>query len=145
VTTLVVSLAGRERIVKRATLGDQEQEVLGFAAEHAPITVGEVAKHFAESHGLARTTISTVMERLRRKGYLRRRKVEGVYRYSPCVPKGDLLRSLVCDFADRVFGGSAQPFVAYLVQDAQLSDSEVAKLEKLVRELARKRKGGDNG
>lgn len=144
-TTLVVSLAGRERIVKRAALGEQEQEVLGYVAERAPITVGEVARHFAESRGLARTTISTVMERLRGKGYLRRRKIRGVYGYSPSVPKGDLLRSLVRDFADRVFGGSAQPFVAYLVQDAQLSDSEVAKLEKLVRELVRKRKGGDDG
>ena len=140
-TTLVVILGVGERIVKRVPLGEQEQEVLGYAAERAPITVGEVARHFGESRGLARTTISTVMERLRGKGDLRRRKVKGVYQYSPSMPKGDLLRSLVRDFADRVFGGSAQPFVAYLIQDARLSDSEVAKLEELVRELARKRKG----
>jgi CubicO group peptidase (beta-lactamase class C family) len=39
-----------------------------------------------------------VMERLRKTGYLRRRKAGGVYQYSPSLPKADLLRSLVRDF-----------------------------------------------
>jgi len=125
-----------------APLGTQEMRVLGYVAEHAPITVGEVAERFSASHGLARTTILTVIERLRRKGYLRRRKVGGIYRYSPTIPTPDLLRSLVSDFAQRVLGGSPQPFFAYLLQEAELSDAEVAQLRKLGRDLETKRKGG---
>jgi predicted transcriptional regulator len=126
----------------RPPLGAQEMGVLGYVAEHAPITVGEVAERFSASHGLARTTILTVIERLRRKGYLKRRKVEGVYRYSPTIPTPDLLRSLVSDFAERVLGGSPQPFLAYLLEEAELGDGEVAELRKLVREMETKRKGG---
>jgi len=49
------------------------------------------------------------MERLRRKGYLTCKKMQGRYRYSARLPKAELLRSLVRDFAERVLGGSPQP------------------------------------
>ena len=53
----------------------------------SPPTVGEVAERFGEAQGLARSTILTVMERLRKKGHLTRGKVEGVFRV--CSTAGD--------------------------------------------------------
>jgi predicted transcriptional regulator len=105
------------------------------------VSVGEVAEEFAERKGLARTTILTVMERLRQKGYLKRRRRGGVYRYSPKIPKKDVIRSLVREFAERMLAGSPQPFVAYLAEDAELSDEEVKQLAELVRTLEKRRKG----
>jgi predicted transcriptional regulator len=125
--------------MRKPTLGDQELEVFQYVAEHAPIAVGDVARDFGAARGLARTTILTVMERLRRKGYLRRRKAAGVYRYSPSIARQEVLRSLVRDFAQRVLGGSPQPFMAYLLEDAELSEGEVEDLKKLVD--ARRSKG----
>jgi predicted transcriptional regulator len=124
--------------MRRAALGNQELEVFQYVAERAPIAVGDVAREFGAQRGLARTTILTVMERLRRKGYLRRRKVEGVYQYSPSVAKSDVLRSLVRDFAQRVLGGSSEPFMAYLLEDAELSEAEIEDLRKLVAERSAK-------
>jgi len=126
----------------RPSLGDLELRVFLSVADRAPITVREVARHFGERQGLARTTILTVMERLRRKGYLRRKKVEGIYHYSATVAKRDLLRSLVRDFAERVLAGSPQPFMAYLAEDADLTEAEAEELYKLVRDLEKRRKGG---
>ena len=60
-------------------LGEQQLDLLRFVTENAPITVGEMAKVYGSPRGLARTTILTVMERLRTKGYLSRKKVEGVF------------------------------------------------------------------
>jgi predicted transcriptional regulator len=116
--------------------------VYRHVADRAPVSVGEVAQEFTEREGLARTTILTVMERLRRKGYLKRRKSAGLYRYSPAIPKKEVVRSLVRDFAERVLGGSSQPFVAYLAEDAELSDAEVEQLTDLARTLKQRRKGG---
>src|SRR5688500_6555756 len=79
-------------------LGDQQLEVLRFVTDHAPITVGAVAEQFGGPQGLARTTILTVMERLREKGYLTRAKRGGVFHYSPAIVKNDLLRNLVENF-----------------------------------------------
>jgi predicted transcriptional regulator len=80
--------------MEKPSLGDQELEVLRFVAEHAPISVGEVAQQFGVPRGLARTTILTVMERLRRKGYLARSK-ERPARYSPRLSQNEVLRGLV--------------------------------------------------
>jgi predicted transcriptional regulator len=114
--------------------------VLQYVTEHHPITVREVAEQFADR---ARTTTLTLMERLRGKGYLLRRKVNGVNQYAPSEPKGDLLRGLVGDFVQKALGGSVSPFVAYLGQDAQLTPEELESLKQLVRELEAQEGAGD--
>jgi predicted transcriptional regulator len=113
-------------------LGEQELEILRYVAEHAPISVREVASRFGDSHRLARTTILTVMERLRNKGYLTRRKREGVYVYAPVFPQGQLLQGLVRDFVEKTLGGSLSPFVAYLTESKGLTPGEVAELQALM-------------
>lgn len=120
---------------RRASLGQAELEILQYALDRSPVTVREVAEHAAETKGYARTTVLTVMERLRKKGYLSRRKVAGVFQYRPKFPKGELLDYLIGDFVDRVLGGSVSPFVAYLAQSRDLTDEEFARLKQVVREL----------
>jgi len=70
------------------TVGDQELALLRDVAETGPSTVGEVAERFGEPRGLARSTVLTMMERLRQKGHLEREQVEGVYRYERWSPRG---------------------------------------------------------
>ena len=112
-----------------------EWEVLEYVTEHHPISVREVTQHFAGTRGYARTTVLTLMERLREKGYLSRRKDEGVNRYFPSEPRGELLRSLVAEFVQKALRGSVSPFTAYLARDAHLSREELAELKQLVSEL----------
>ena len=122
-------------------VGDQELAVLRYVAEHGPATVGEVAERYGERQGLARSTILTVMERLRAKGHLTRHKVEGVYQYASRVPKAELLRGVVGDFVQRALAGSLSPFAAYLAQAETVSDEELQQLQDVVRRLQQRRKG----
>lgn len=82
------------------------------------------------------------MERLRKKGYLTRKRIDGVYRYSPRVPKANLLQKLVRDFVETALGGSLAPFVSYLVEEAKVSEEELKELKKVVRELEAQEKSG---
>jgi predicted transcriptional regulator len=116
-------------------LGDQELAVWRFIADHAPVSAREVADRFAEERGLARTTILTVMERLRKKGYLTRRRREGLYEYSPRVPPAEVVQGLVRQFVEKTLAGSVSPLVAYLARTRVLSSEELAELEQLVAEL----------
>ena len=116
-------------------LGHLELSVLQYVADHQPITVREVAAHFAEVSGLARTTLLTVMERLRAKGYLKRRKSAGAYRYTATLSKAELLQQLVGDFVEDVLDGSVSPFVAYLSRSARPSADEIRKLENLLKRI----------
>ncbi|MCP3139633.1 BlaI/MecI/CopY family transcriptional regulator [Pyxidicoccus xibeiensis] len=121
-------------------VGEQELVVLRYVAEHGPATVGEVAERFGEAQGLARSTILTVMERLRLKGYLTRRKVEGVFQYASPVPASELLRDVVGDFVQRSLSGSVSPFAAYLSEADDVSDEELAQLQDVVARLRSKKR-----
>lgn len=126
----------------KTTLGSTEIDILRYLGDHPSLKVGDVADHFAQTTGQARTTILTIMERLRKKGHLTRRRIEGVYRYSPVVPKGDLLRELIKTFVDTTLAGSVSPFVAYLSESGPVSEEDLDQLKRLVRDLERSRKGG---
>ncbi len=125
----------------RSPLVNQEMLLLNYLAEHAPISIGEMAESFGKAQGLARTTVLTMMERLRRKGQLTREKVDGIYLYRPSVSRAELQRGLVDDFYRLVLGGSLEPFVSYLSHDARLSKKEVDTLRTLVEQLDRQEKG----
>lgn len=117
---------------KPASLGDQELSLLRYVTDHAPITVREVADRFGEEQGLARTTILTMMERLRKKNYLVRLKDQGSFQYRPVVAKTELMQTLVQDFVEKTLGGSLSPFVAYLTEAKGLTEREMADLRKLI-------------
>jgi predicted transcriptional regulator len=126
------------------SLGQVQLEVLRYVAEHHPVRVGEVAAHFAQTEGKARTTILTVMEKLRRKGYLRRRKLNGTFHYAPRLAPGEVLAGMVRRFIFQTLGGSVSPFIAYLAESPDLTDDELAKLKGVVHNLekrGRKAKG----
>jgi len=125
---------------KEQKVGRAELEILHFVQDHRPVSVRDVADHFAETRGHVRTTILNVMERLRKKGFLSRKKTGGIYQYEPRVGKAELLRSLVGDFVEKTLGGSLSPFVAYLSRDAKLSGKELDELKQVVSELRGKEK-----
>jgi predicted transcriptional regulator len=122
------------------TIGDQELALLRFVADHGALTVGQAAERFGVPRGLARSTVLTMMERLRKKGHLTRRQVEGVYQYAPRTAPGAAVRQAVQSFVDRTLGGSVAPFVAYLSERERLSDEELVELESLVARLQRDRR-----
>jgi predicted transcriptional regulator len=117
------------------SLGELELDTLRFVSEHAPMTVGEVAKSYGTPRGLARTTVLTVMERLRTKGFLIRRRETGIYRYSPRIDQRDVLSNLVGDFVQKSLGGSLSPFVSYLVDTGKLDPEQIEQLQRLVDSL----------
>jgi predicted transcriptional regulator len=120
-------------------IGRAEMEILRYITDHHPVSVREVADRVSAAKGQVRTTALNVMERLREKGYLKRRKMDGIYQYSPSVPRAELLRSLVREFVARTLGGSLSPFVAYLIQEGKLSAEELGELRTLVQEMDREK------
>ncbi|MEO8811019.1 MAG: BlaI/MecI/CopY family transcriptional regulator [Rhodanobacter sp.] len=128
--------------MKKTSIGDQELALLQDLDESGAATVGEVAGSFGERRGLARSTVLTMMERLRAKGYLKRRQVKGVYRYSTATGAAEAVRSAVGSFVEKTLSGSVSPFVAWMSEHADVSDDELAELEALVAQLQSRRKEG---
>ena len=118
-----------------SSIGEQELALLRHIADRGSTTVGEAAEQFGVLRGLARSTVLTMMERLRGKSYLERRLVNGVYRYRARASSADLLRNAVHRFVERNLDGSVSPFLAYLSDAGRLSDAEFEELQEIVARL----------
>ncbi|WP_434030555.1 BlaI/MecI/CopY family transcriptional regulator [[Pseudomonas] boreopolis] len=123
----------------RKTIGDQELALLQYVSELGDASASEVAGAFGEPRGLARSTVLTMLERLRGKGYLRRRQVGGVYRYASAARPDDVVRSAVGRFVATTLQGSVSPFVAWMSERRDISQDELAELEALVATLQSRR------
>lgn len=121
------------------SIGEQELALLRHIADRGSVTVGEAADEFGAARDLARSTVLTMMDRLRRKGLLARRMAEGVYRYRTRSSSADLLKQAVQRFVERNLDGSVSPFLAYLSEGGQVSDAELRELEAIVSRLRKDR------
>lgn len=126
--------------MRKRSIGDQELALLQHIDGRATASVGEVATDFGEPRGLARSTVLTMMERLRAKGYLKRRQLKGMYRYSTATGAAEAVHSAVGSFVEKTLSGSVSPFVAWMSEQAEVSDDELAELEALVAQLQSRRK-----
>ena len=76
--------------------------------------VKEVQALVAQSRPLAYTTIMTVLERLVRKGRLRRRKAGRAFVYSPEASRDAMRRAAIRELVDGFFDGSEDELIRFL-------------------------------
>jgi len=131
----LVCMKGFAMVKKPASLGRVEWELLQYIDQNHPISVREVAQYWIEKTGQARTTVLTMMERMTKKGFLTRKKIDNVFHYSPKLPLSEVLKNLVGDFVNGVLGGSVVPLAAYLTQSQPPKAQEIEQLKKLVQRL----------
>ena len=122
------------------SIGDQELALLRYVAEAGPVPVAQAAEGFGAPRGLARSTVLTMMQRLHQKGHLKRRTVDGVFHYRAASSPGELLQGAVRSFVEKTLSGSVSPFVSYLTERSEVSDDELAELERLVDRLKSQRR-----
>ena len=117
-----------------ATLTPQELELMKIVWQKRQATVRDVYETLLEHRKIAYTTVMTMMRVLEKKGYVKAHRVNRAFVYRPARPQRQVVRSMVREFVDRVFNGSAQPLLVHLVEDRRLSPSELEELERLIRE-----------
>ena len=119
----------------QSTIGEQELALLRYIADRGAVSVAEAVDAFGSERGLARSTVLTMMERLRKKGHLGRRLLDGIYRYRARSSSADLLKGAVRHFVEGKLNGSVSPFLAYLSESRDVSDEELRELEGIVARL----------
>ncbi len=125
----------------QSSIGEQELALLRHIADRGAVSVAEAVEQFGTERGLARSTVLTMMERLRKKGHLGRRLVDGLYRYRARTSSANLLKGAVRHFVEGRLNGSVAPFLAYLSEARDVSDEQLRELEAIVARLnAGKRK-----
>lgn len=120
---------------QKKDLSNLELDLLRHLAASDGMSVREIADGFGAENGYARTTIQTLLERLRAKTYATRKQKGGHYVYRSALTQAELMKRVVSGFVNRALGGSVSPLVSYLVAQSDLSDEEIARLETMIEQL----------
>src|SRR5947208_16586959 len=118
-----------------------ELEMLDFLWKMGESSVRELQEAIPEESRPAYTTVQTIVQRLEQKGAVRRtRKVGNALMFEPLMTRKSVYRRLIDELVD-LFGGSAQPVVAHLLESGRLTLEDLKALEKSAEKAAHK-KGG---
>jgi len=96
-------------------------------------TVRDVYEALLKRRKIAYTTVMTMMKILEQKKYLRKTEENRAYVYRPTKPKNQVLGSMVREFVNRVFNGSAEPLLVHLIEDQRLSEKDLHEIARMIR------------
>lgn len=119
----------------KPTLGEFEQELLGYIADNGPMSAREAIDGFGVPRGVARTTILKTMDRLLAKNFLARIEKDGIWIYRSIHTKAEIENDAIGRFVETTLAGNIEPLMAYLDGSAKLTAEDVALLRNLVDRL----------
>lgn len=117
---------------KSDTLTGQELEIMKVIWPSGQATVREVYEELKTRRTIAYTSVQTMMNVLEGKGHLKKEPGEKAQTYVPVRPQQTVVRSMVREFVDRVFDGSARPLLVHLLKEKGLTAAERKELQKLL-------------
>ncbi|HVS33666.1 MAG TPA: BlaI/MecI/CopY family transcriptional regulator [Thermoanaerobaculia bacterium] len=115
---------------KDARLTRFELEIMELLWSLGETSVREIQETIPEKSRPAYTTVQTIVQRLEQKGAVHRtRKVGNALMFEAVVTRKSAYRRLIQEVLD-LFGGSAQPLVAHLLESGKLTLEDLKELEK---------------
>lgn len=114
------------------TFTQRELDVMGVLWAQGSATVAEVRDRLVDD--LAYTTVLTVLRTLEEKGHVTHVEEGRAHRYSPTVQEAEARSSALKVLVKRVFGGSPTALVAHLVDEDEVSRSDLRRMRKLLSE-----------
>jgi BlaI family transcriptional regulator, penicillinase repressor len=111
------------------------------------LTIGEIWDATRSSRNVSRTTVLNLVDRLEKRGWLKRHKDRGIYRYVPAVERPAAEQRLAVDFVEEFFEGSASNLIMSLLGSKRISKADVERLKQQLQKAnteAARRKGAHN-
>jgi BlaI family transcriptional regulator, penicillinase repressor len=116
-----------------------ELEIMEVLWDLREASVREVQEALHERKRPAYTTVQTIFARLEEKKAVRRtRKIGNAFLFEPTVTRRSVYRRMIDGFLD-LFGGSAQPVVARLLESGKLTLEDLKALEESQEKRSKRR------
>ncbi len=120
-------------------LPESELEImLTMWHNETPLTVGEITKLLADTHGWKTATVHVLLDRLGERGFVSCDKSGFKHLFAPLITEEEYRRGEEKTMMKRFFGGSAKKMIASLLDTDGLTDDDLEELSAMLR----KRKGG---
>jgi BlaI family transcriptional regulator, penicillinase repressor len=121
-------------------LSEVQLEIMHIVWDGGEVTVTDVWTALARRRPVARNTVLTLMDRLEKKGWLKRRADGQTHYYTAAVPRGATLGNVVHRLVDAAFAGSAEDLVLALLEGRGVSAEEARRIRRLIDDAQRRRK-----
>lgn len=118
---------------QQKNLSDAEFAVMDVLWRLGQGTVKEVQGMLAGERTLAYTTVATLLNRLKDKGYVEAQEKNFAYEFHPLIAREQVVRRKLDDLVRQVLGGDIAPLAAYIVRNTQLTPEQIDVLEALAR------------
>jgi predicted transcriptional regulator len=113
-----------------------------WAAGPNGLTVAAIWQAVATKRSVQRTTVLNLVDRLEKRGWLRRRGPSGDYHYIAAIGLQEAKERLAGEFVDAFFGGSPESLVMTLMGTGELKSADLDRVRKMLDEAAAKRRRG---
>ena len=123
---------------KTYRLGDLQLRIMKVLWSRGSASVAEVNETL-RGQRLAYTTVATMLRKMEDRHLVRHRAEGRRFIYEPAVTAAEVTRTMADDLVDRLFEGSLSGAVSHLLQTREVSRTELAELERLIREQKRRR------
>ena len=118
---------------KSLILTDHELRLMEVLWSRERATVADVVNALAPP-SLAYSTVLTTLRTLEQKGYIAHEEDGRAYVYHPLVARRAAAKSATQHLLDRFFGNSAGDLAVALLDGAPLSDADISKIERILRQ-----------
>jgi predicted transcriptional regulator len=119
-------------------LGNLQLQILQVLWDGGPATVSEVQQRLPADHGLAYTTIATMLRKMEARQLVEHEVQGRRFIYRSAVPADVVTQSMAGDLLDRLFEGSLADMVSHLLSTREVSREELGRIEALI--AARKKR-----
>ena len=114
-------------------LSEFELDVMQHFWEEGSCSAPDIHKWITENKKVAYSTVKTIIDRLEGKGALKRQRLEGrSIVYAAAIEREAISNKLLPAFLRRFFNGNSSQLIAHLIKDDELSDADIAFLEKFI-------------
>ena len=111
-------------------LFDSEIKLMEIIWQSEPVSAKAVSLKAEAEIGWNKNTTYTVIKKLIDKGYVKR--TEPGFICTSLIQKSDVAKSEAAERVDKLFAGSKKALFSALLEDEELSDSELAELRALI-------------
>lgn len=115
-------------------LGELESSVMELLWREPGLTVNQVEELLQQRRQIAHTTVLTTLDRMHRKGYLRREKSGKAFVYAPRYSREEFERGLAQEVLGALLGGFSEPVLSTFVELIGKDEEKLERLEELIRQ-----------
>ena len=117
--------------MKELQFGRVQMRIMQVLWKKKRATAREISEALNEFEPIAHSTVQTLLRTLEDKGAIDHDIDYRTFIFYPLVKNENVIKHATHDFIDRIFAGSVDSMVSYLVKNQYISTEELEKISKL--------------